>query len=553
MKQPTKSLLLACGAIALLLAAPADAQTPTVGYLRGADDCVPVIDIKADGGELFSLKVNGSAGHADWAIHMGAKGGANVGIQDGDVGGPHVGAENAYQVIASNFREPEQPSDVVTVYVTFPNGAVAIDSGDLSTGFNFVTGVVQQVVGNSQPFVVPNAGIRIPGDRAAYTADLGSGPELFPRAVVGGWEVAWAPLLEIHDVAGVLPGDDPSEGRCTVAGGAGDLDASREQQSWGTLAGYNVYRLPADGARPSRAEIGALENFVYFAPVRADVIVPDQLSELIDPDGTPQTGDEILLFRDVALNPDGSARQIGLAPEPGRNYWHVIQPVTMGDIGGWSDLEFTFSWEGPEPVTERWVPLRDDWRTDLDGDGSFDSVALPRYDPPDEGSGPTFYSPQAEWGLPGLGLTNGGLPLLSPVVHTAGDNGDEDCTNGSDDDGDGLADCADGDCSGHPDCPDSGGGIRLGIPGGSPEVIVGWDETMGLSGVTLSRGELAVLWQETRLAHSLVGCDLTGREVAVPTEPGSRFFLAAGSDDSTPDFGSDSLGNRRSAPTGPCP
>lgn len=149
-------------------------------------------------------------------------------------------------------------------------------------------------------------------------------------------------------------------------------------------------------------------------------------------------------------------------------------------------------------------------------------------------------------------MTNGGSPLLSPVLHTAADNDDEDCTNGEDDDADGFIDCEDGDCDSHPDCADAGGGIRIGTPGG-PGLIVGWDETMGTRDIGISRGSLAVMWTENRLNHSPIACGLSGLQAVVDLGPGSSYVLASAPGGSSPDYGEDSFGTPRLAPSGPCP
>lgn len=541
--------------LVLTAATSAPAQTPNEGAIGGGASCEPEYDVIAERGELFALKVTGEDGYEDWILHMRTKGGAVVGMGNSDIGGGPVGDnENVYLVLTGNYREVEAPSDVVTIFATFPAGRVAIDSGELSSGYNWMAGTTQQTVGNSHPFAELTAGIVLPDERSGYDVALPSGVERFPRPLSDGWEVAFSPLLDLFDDAGLLPEMDywDTFGGCRLAGSRGDVGPDRTPLGWGLIAGYNVYRWPVDEGGAGPDVLASLEHFVYFIPIRPDLSVPDDLHEIVDPDGQRSSGDEVVLFRDASANPDGSPREIGEAPQSGRNYWYAFQPVAMGDLGGWDGLDFIQRHGETNEILESRTA---DWRTDLDGDGLFDSITIPRQEPPDEGSGPTFFSPQAEWGLPGLGLTHDGLPLLSPVVHSAGDQGDEDCTNGADDDGDGLADCEDGDCASHPDCADAGGGIRIEVPGGDPELVVGWDETLGESGVLLSRGELDVLWREERVAHGLIGCDLLGRQAVVDDPGGDLFFLAAAVPEggSSPDFGSDSQGQRRSAAQGECP
>ena len=500
-------------AFAALTATTVHAQTPTIGSVD--EPCGQAFYIFPNGGEFYSAKVKPGR-FDDWQLDVSAKEGPRLGLLPGDI------TNNHYKTLAGNYRLTESPQDAVFALVTFPEGRVVLNSGDLRTGFNFMEATVLQVVGESSDTVSMSGEVDLPNDRAAYTANLGAGPESFPRGVAGGVEIAFAPLVELGPTMG-----------CDAAGFAPEPESEH-----GLVAGYNVYRTPDDGTFPSPAEVGAIDNWIYFAPTRPDVAVPDALSTLHDPNGIVHDGDEVVTFRDVATNPDGSARQIGAAPEPGRRYWYAVQPVLMGAIDDWADL--TLAWQ--ELAEYPWTDgLRGDWRIDSDGDGLLDAIELPRATPPDPGNGPEFLSPQAEAGLIGLGLTHGGVALLSPLIPSDGTEAFEDCANSLDDDGDGYTDCDDPDC----DCL-LGGRIDVGRPA-IDELMVRWDSQLAALPVDIHSGSLENLWLENRLDHAALACELPGRQASLPMPAAAVYFLVTG------DFGADSFGTPRPPSTAGCP
>jgi hypothetical protein len=372
--------------IALVLAAlalPAGAQdSPTVGVVVEGD-CSTERDVLATGGELYAVKLDGF-GHDDWQADATAKGGPRVGLVDGDVAG------GTFQVL-DNWSRPTHPSHAAFVLVTFPDGRLHLDSG-ATDGFNFLGSARVQQVGDSPAALPAGAGVVLPGTRDPWTADLGGGPVAFPRPTPGGVEIAFAPLAELSAV---------DVGGCTLGGAVPDPTSGA-----GLVIGYNAYRIPDAGTVPTPAEIGDPARWVAFLPFGFGLAVSSSLAALHDPDAQPYSGDEVVVFHDGRLHGDGSPRSESPAPDPtgATSYWYAFQPVVEGRLDAWTSVSLA----GGVPT---------DLTMDVDGDGLPDAVDFD----PGFANGPELVSPQAEAGFRGLGLTNGGLPLLSrPVLGTPG-------------------------------------------------------------------------------------------------------------------------------------
>ena len=382
--------------LAGLLALPfgAAAQTPTIGTVTDSGGgALP------GNCELYAVKATGSA-NTDWQAHLFAKGGSGVGLTMPDFDQ----SSGTYQVLAGNFTMPEAPSHVVAAFVTCPNGQLHFDSGDLSTGFNFMNSAHLQTVGNSY-----TGNLTIPGDGSGYDVDMGSGAVTFP--VIGsdsggtvGQSInyAFAPFGELN------------VGDLAWQWGGGAADPGSSIPSGGFIVGYNVYRMADGGSVPDAATLGAMTNFVGFVSMDFDQTVGDggaagmdapadnnaagDFAGMQNADSAAYTGDEIMLFQDGSqLARDMATAHVAPA-DPTVAYWYAVQPV----VGGVSVADFA-------NVSLVGTPAAD-YAEDLTGNDTDDWVDL------DLDGSPDFYSPNENAGIPGLGLTYGGAPLLSPAA-----------------------------------------------------------------------------------------------------------------------------------------
>ena len=374
----TPSRLSACLLVTCLAGLPALAQdSPMVGLVV-EPGCSTAVDLLAVGGELYATKADGGV-HTDWQFDVSAKGGPLVGLVPGDIAG------GTYQVL-ENWNRITSPTHVAFALVTFPGGGLYVDSG-FTNGYNYVgSGLVQQV-GDSHAALPATAGVVLPGGLGSWTADLGGGPVSYPIEDFGSVRVAFAPLAE-------LAGADL--GGCGLGGAAADPATGA-----GLIVGYNAYRLADAGAVPTPAELGDPANWAGFLPYLPGVDGSDTPAAVFDPDGVPYSGDEVIEMLDGPQNQDGSPRVNGSPPDPSGlvGYWYAFQPVVAGDLADWAAVSLT----NLSPA---------DYTVDLDGDGAADAIDLD----PLAGNGPEFLSPQSPRGFGGLGLTNGGVALLSRPV-----------------------------------------------------------------------------------------------------------------------------------------
>lgn len=377
--------------VALLPVAPSFARTPTVGFV--VDAACGDVQTLAERGEVYAIKVPRAPTTrpwTDWQVHAASKGGPLVRMADADVD------EDALQVLGGNFAEAAASTDVVFVFTTFPGGGLHVDSGSFADDYNYIGGGVRQQVGDSPLERAGSGGVVLPDGPGPYTANLGEGPESFPR-LLGGWpEVALAPVVELD----VLTGErDPTH--CGYGGAAARPGGER-----GLIIGYNVFRTPAsDGPTAPLSSRAAFDAWIDFVSVDPAGDPDGGLARLSDPDGWPSTGDEVLVYRDSPTLPDGRPRVRGTAPAPGETHVYRFQPVLEGAVGDFSEVFL-----GQRELD------RGDARADLDGDGVHDAVD---YDGPASEGGPEFLSPQVQAGLEGLGLTHAGRPLLSKAVVVA--------------------------------------------------------------------------------------------------------------------------------------
>lgn len=404
----------------LLLALPSSAQDAT-GAVAGNSCTALVTDNRAAGGELVALKVHNPGGgpdeHTDINWDLSAKGGVQL---------PGVSVGGATYNIAATWKHQPVPPEELFVIVTYPDGTLALDSSEVRDGAAHGT-VLRQRVGDSLPIGIgAGIGLQLPGSAAPYTIPTindqhGTAPASFPYGSRWGIEVAFSPIAEVNNTE-ISPG-------CTI--GSEIVDP---QAGFGIIVGYNVFRLEGtESVVPTAADF--VGNWQYYMPYNSfDLAVADtsgvagpdmngdglpdgdgtdapsdgnadgDLVGLQNPDGIPHDGDEVLIFQDSAFNPDGTARAWGTGPDRTGTigYWYAFQPVLFSGgttVAAFDGLGFTENnlYVGTHAV-------------DLDGNGALDALDL------DMDGSVDFYSPQAEVGVTGYGLTNGGLPLLSAPV-----------------------------------------------------------------------------------------------------------------------------------------
>lgn len=406
------SLLLAA---TLVVAPAAFAQTAVAGF-PVTDDCGTGLDNTPTGeaAEMYAMKLPGStANYTDWLVDTTGKGGASIGLAQ---------VQNPGYIVPANFTTPEAPNHRVFVFLTYSGGRVAVDSGEQQISLGQYDLVRLQHVGDSVPTGTLNGrGLNLAQRPLGgqYDVNMGTGGnQMFPYGAKLAIESVFAPLVEVNptDVGG-----------CSVGGVVGDSTLSGTQAGQGIILGYNVYRLAgAAGPLPTAATIGAVANWVYFVDTStfnmgladapgagAGTPAPSDSASLSDvagwqnPNGTAYDGDELVIFSDQGLTPGGAAS--GTTPniaDP-NGYWYAFQPVVRGSVTAFTSSSIN-------GVTAA------DHRMDLDGDGNMDAVDLDGVTTIGGVPHPEFISPQAEAGLPGLGLTYKNLPLLSTPVHGAG-------------------------------------------------------------------------------------------------------------------------------------
>jgi hypothetical protein len=412
--------VVAAGALLLSLSFATCASAQLAGAVAEPGCGMLVPHLTAAGAELYALKTHNAGGgpdfHQDWLFDLTATGG-------GRTTNTFVGADS-WQV-PDEFARQTVPPEELFVVLTFPGGRLAIDSTS-ARGTSENMGVVQiQRVGDSLPVGVgAGIGLEMSGTAAPYTAAVGDragGLASFPYGTQAAIVVAFAPIAEINS-------DDPTGSGCTVGGSVLD-----EEPGFGVIVGYNVYRVEGvPSVVPSPSDfVGHWEYYVPYSSFDLDLAEspgsggpdrngdtlsdgdgtpapndgdPNDLVGFINPDGLGHTGDEVLLFQDAALNPDGTPRRSGTAPDVsgGRGYWYAVQPVLWQGRTLLQDFDGTgFGRAGEFAGTHA---------IDTDADTVAESLDV------DLDGRRDFYSPQVVSGQTGLGLTHAGVPLLSQPV-----------------------------------------------------------------------------------------------------------------------------------------
>lgn len=372
-------------AASLSLAGIAAAQTPFSAYPL-QDDCATPIDNVAEMGELYAVKVGG-ANINDWLCDTSTKGGASVGLAQLNAVG---------WLVPSNWAVPEASTNNVHVFITYPNGQVVVDSGNVNTTLGAMNFEKRQTVGNSVPSgQLAGRGLVLPNNGSQYAINLGAGSKNFPYGAPQAVMVAFAPLVDVNNT-------DSGGATCTWGGEVGDMNATGTAAGQGLIRGYNVYRIAGTAAAPpTTAQIGTVANWAYFLDLRSlnmaqadtagsgppgngadapsDTSADADLLGWDNDDTTAYTGDELVIFSDQNTNPNGSARAGGVAgPAAGQGYWYAFQPVVAGDVSQFQNAPI-----GPGAAA--------DHRLDLDGDTLKDAVDLDGVT-----TSPEFISPQAE-------------------------------------------------------------------------------------------------------------------------------------------------------------
>jgi hypothetical protein len=384
--------------VAALLVARGAIAVPSGWSIIADDDCTTGYDAAALGAELYGWKVKADGtGYTDLLADLSFKVGAVR-----NVGGATVTSSPSWS-LPPNWRLPEDARDVVFALITLNDGRLAVSSGDVG------------LTGGDHGFVSPH----VLGHGIPARWGVRGGRDLAPVALAGnaGIHFAFAPVPE------VTGGAETYGVGCHVGGLHPDPNTGL-----GLIAGYNVYRLIGTAAvMPTPADVLANATdgdpgnggWVYLAPLGTfDFAVGDpggpgapapadrqawtDLVGLDNPDREAYTGDDLLILQDSPRNPDGTPRATGDAPVVGNGYWYAVQPVvasppgeTIPELAGVT-LGSAAAWT---VVVQDLVPGGGPDAADLDGDGQVE-----------------LFSPQADLGLGGYGLTNGSLPLLSPPV-----------------------------------------------------------------------------------------------------------------------------------------
>ncbi|MEM7243826.1 MAG: hypothetical protein AAF533_00705 [Acidobacteriota bacterium] len=292
----------------------------------------------------------------------------------------------SYLFLAGNFTGCDLDTDRHYSFLTAPGEGssgdqLALDSTAFSLpepGATTFQTVGETIASGFRQHV--GTGLQLDGRGLPVPVDLGAGARSFPASGRGSVDIVFGALID-HQPALYEPG---------VACGFGGGVSHHLHPERGLIIGYNVYRQDDGGTVPSK-ESWQAEQWLGFIPVADE---PGDLAGTVDLNGRPSDGDEYLFFSDADL-PGLRDSPLG-APEPecARRYWYVIQPVVDGDYEAWtSETELARVPLGFEPK----LP---DGGIDITGDGE-----------------PEFFSPQAiHAGMPGLGLTVRGRPLLSAPV-----------------------------------------------------------------------------------------------------------------------------------------
>ncbi|MEM7245073.1 MAG: hypothetical protein AAF533_06995 [Acidobacteriota bacterium] len=392
-----KNLALAALAVAAF-SGTASAQTVWGGVLvdgDGAGSCAPTANT---GLELYAMKVDSTASnYTDWHY---VKGMTNAG------GASQSGF--SYVITGGNFTVGEAASDRVFFYLTAAGASdtvgdqIALDSSDPSAPNPGATTfqVIGETINDSYPMHA-GSGIQFDGMGTPLNIDLGAGvAQDFPAAGAASVDVVFGALIDFQPTL-YLPGPD-----CGFGGGV----ESQATAGHGGILGYNVYRQVDAGGPPAKA---SWNDTNWLAFISADDWVLDMGSGLAggmspgdlnaeanygswqDSDGVAYNGNEHIFFSDTDVG--GRGRGPLAAPMVGgaESYWYVIQPVARGDYGDWSDATEIAR------VALGFDPLMANGGIDINNDGDAE-----------------FMSPQSTvgGGLPGLGLTNGGRPLVSAAV-----------------------------------------------------------------------------------------------------------------------------------------
>ncbi|MEM7243827.1 MAG: hypothetical protein AAF533_00710 [Acidobacteriota bacterium] len=326
--------------------------------------------------EFYIVKVpEGGSGYTDWLYVKGdvSRGGATQ-------------RNFGYTVTAANFSAGFDREDRYYIFLTSPGGdgggdLIALDATNNSAPNPGAA--TFQVVGNTIPGGFDGyAGTGVVfDDRGLPTSiDLGAGPRAFPAAGRSTVDVVFGALIDYQ----------PALYFVGASCGFGMGLSHQLFPELGMIVGYNVYRQVDAGTAPAKESWGA-EHWLTFLPAHDE---SGDLFGTVDLNGQPSDGDEYLFFSDADL--PGLRDSPLEAPEPAcaRRYWYVIQPVVEGDYEAWtSETEL-----GRVPLG--FEPKLPDGGIDITGDGE-----------------PEFFSPQAiQAGMPGLGLTVQGRPLISAPV-----------------------------------------------------------------------------------------------------------------------------------------
>lgn len=418
-------------AASLLAAAAMPAAGQAVFGLGGEEDCTGLVANDPENAMLIGIKVPTSGACTDILFDLRQVGGGQA---FGETG---LAATDQWS-ISPNWKVPQVPADVHFVFLIYPPAAgsmanrIIMDSGTINDQYFGVA--MRQTVGNSLKsayntlpgsntkgidLVIPPSGVGYGVKLAGATGAVTAG---FPRGANGGVEVAFAPLAELNTTE-VVSG-------CAISGLNPMPNNPADPALDGAIIGYNVYRVNGTAGSPPAAtafytqslDADPTGGWQYFLPLTQSYNLtamdnlglatptppaasdnnPNDLGGLQNPDGVNYTGDEVMIYQDSAAN-RGVARPAnqGSAPVPGQGYWYTLQPVACGNVSDYA---------APGSFSSANLFNGDHGNSRSSAAAGDDSVDLDLA-APDE-----FFSPQADFGLPGLGLMYGGNIVMTQPV-----------------------------------------------------------------------------------------------------------------------------------------
>lgn len=412
MRAFTRNALLA---VAVLGLTAADLHAQSVMAVIAENPCGTRTNLLTNNAEIYVVKHQPlAASTTDWQVWVGSRA-LFRGMSAGSAN------EGGFSAFDTNFANATGPTDVACAFITYPDEQLLVTSAMFDGTSNVLRQRLAQRLGDTLPTgTLSGAGLTLSHGAGTFDVDLGEGVlQSFPQ----GPQLVFGAIVQQND---------SDVGGCSLGGRAGQNSALT---GGGCIIGYNVYRIDGDASFMGgdgdliRTALADQANWVYYLPYTLmssgmanggfDLGAGDGGAQGSDApaDSEPaadlaglqnasagEDGDEILIFQDsnfgrefidadmdTVRDPGTSGRPGGIEGQDGaacpNGCWYAIQAVVDGSPGLFGAIGI-----------------------DADMDGTADSVDF------DADGTPEFVSPQADFMIPGLGLTYGGVPHLSKVV-----------------------------------------------------------------------------------------------------------------------------------------